>query len=107
MIVSDTTSTNVFSLMLRFLVIYISSYTIHLYTPCTGIWYVFHWCTFILQGVLEFMTLPAPSDKDTDVVYLVTVIVLRVAGGVGVSAVVTSAMGLLAVIFLKILQQFW
>ena len=47
------------------------------------------------------MTLPAPSDKDTDVVYLVTVIVLRVAGGVGVSAVVTSAMGLLAVTFTR------
>ena len=55
----------------------------------------------ILFGLLEFMTLPAPSDKDTDVVYLVTVIVLRVAGGVGVSAVVTSAMGLLAVTFTR------
>ena len=53
----------------------------------------------VLFGMLVYIPLPAPSDKDVHVSYLVTVILLRLAAGVGTAAVFSSAMALLAVTF--------
>ena len=49
--------------------------------------------------MLVYIPLPAPSDKDVHVSYLVTVILLRLAAGIGTAAVFTAAMALLAVTF--------
>ena len=53
----------------------------------------------ILFGMLVYIPLPTPSDKELHVSYLVMVILLRLAGGIGTAAVFSAAMALLAVTF--------
>ena len=55
----------------------------------------------ILFGALEYMPLPAESDQDIDITYLVVAMVVRIAKSVGTAAVLTSAMALLVVTFAK------
>ena len=55
----------------------------------------------ILFGTLEYMPLPAESDQDIDITYLVVAMVVRIAKSVGTAAVLTSAMALLVVTFAK------
>ena len=53
----------------------------------------------ILFGALEYMPLPAESDQDIDITYLVVAMIVRIAEAIGTAAVLTSAMALLVVTF--------
>ena len=53
----------------------------------------------VLFGALEYMPLPAESDQDIDVTYLVVAMVVRIAVAAGTAAVLTSSMTLLVVTF--------